>query len=226
MVLTWLCSRTCGSSPAPRGTLGFSHFSKSTRNRERQAMTDGINSEREYSGGQWFLNHLRGWTRSASSRRCNHAAGTPIGAKSAGTGKVKRLRLFIGWWQVIWKTADSCLMIISSIFKKCRFASDDVQSLFSYISCERGKTRRYSLIYFSFYFQYSNLKIYSKSLYLSLEEANTVQRGIQTAFSCKREHFNTPKRKLGQNQLQRTVILHVQDSSNVCIYFFKCVDRN
>lgn len=178
MILTWLCSRTRGSSPAPRGTCGFSHFSKSTRNRERQAMSDGINSEREYSGGQWFLNHLRGWTRSASSQRCNHAAGTPIGAKSAGTGKVKKLRLLIGWWQVIWKMADSCLMIISSIFKKRRFTLDDVQRLFSYISCERGKTRRYSFIYFFFYFQCSNLKVYSKSLYLSLEEANTVQRGL------------------------------------------------
>lgn len=148
MILTWLCSRTRGSSPAPHGTRGFSHFSKSTRNRERQAMSDGINSEREYSGGQWFLNHLRGWTRSASSRCCNHAAGTPSRAKSAGTGKVKKLRLFIGWWQVIWKMADSCLMIISSIFKKRGFTMNDVQNLFSFISCEREKTRRSSFIYY------------------------------------------------------------------------------
>lgn len=184
MVLTWLCSRTCGSSPAPRGTLGFSHFSKSTRNRERQAMTDGINSEREYSGGQWFLNHLRGWTRSASSWRCNHAAGTPIGAKSAGTGKVKRLRLFIGWWQVIWKMADSCLMIISSIFKKCRFAPDDRQRLFSYISCERGKTRRYSLIYFSSYFQYINLQITQEENVVSSVCYTTVSWPSISALIC------------------------------------------
>lgn len=170
MILTWLCSRTRGSSPSPRGTRGFSHFSKFTCNRERQAMSDGINSEREYSGGQWFLNHLRGWTRSASSWRCNHAAGRPIGTKSAGMGKVKKLQLFIGWWQVIWKMADSCVMITSSIFKKRRFTPNDVQRLFSYISCE--KTGRYSLIYFSFYFQCLN--IYSKSLYLSLEVTNTV----------------------------------------------------
>lgn len=142
MILTWLCSRAHGSNPAPRGTRGFSHFSKSTSNRERQAMSDGINSEREYSGGPWFLNHLRGWTRSASSWCCNHAAGTPIGAKSARMGKVKKLWLFIGWWQVIWKMADSCLVIISSIFKTCSFTSDDVQCLLSYISCERGKTWR------------------------------------------------------------------------------------
>lgn len=43
---------TRGAAQRRVGTRGFSHFSKSTRNRERQAMSDGISSERENSGGQ------------------------------------------------------------------------------------------------------------------------------------------------------------------------------
>lgn len=77
-----------------------------------------------------------------SSRRSNHAVDTPMGAKSVEMGRAKKLRLFIGWWQVIWKMADSCLMIISSIFKESGLTLDDVQCLFSYIRCEMGKNKK------------------------------------------------------------------------------------
>lgn len=62
----WLWERAYRSRPAPHGTSGFSHFSTPMCNQQRQSVSDGIRSESEYSGGQWFSNHLRDWNRSAS----------------------------------------------------------------------------------------------------------------------------------------------------------------
>lgn len=113
MILTWLCSRTSGESGPRRcaGTHGFSHFPKSTRNRERQAMSDGIRPERENSGGQWFLNHRRGWTRSASSpvpqsrrRRTNRSRVGGDGATLKSLGCLSGAGRWFGRWltAVLW----------------------------------------------------------------------------------------------------------------------------
>lgn len=45
-------SKDARNTPAPHGTSGFSHFFTPMCNRQRQAVSDGINSESEYSGGQ------------------------------------------------------------------------------------------------------------------------------------------------------------------------------
>ena len=92
---TWLWPRTHRSRPAPHGTSGFSHFSTPMCNRQRQPVSDGINRECEYSGGQWFLNHLCGWNRSASSPRGINTLVTRVGAESlqAGLCRLKTPRL-------------------------------------------------------------------------------------------------------------------------------------
>lgn len=83
------------SRPVPHGTCGFSHFSTSMSNQQRQAVSDGINSESQYSGGQWFLNHLCGWTRSASTLRCNNTLVTRVGVSSVGTVSVESIVCFV-----------------------------------------------------------------------------------------------------------------------------------
>lgn len=84
---TWLWPRTRRSRPPPHGTgSGFSHFSTPMCNRQRQPVSDGINRECEYSGGQWFLNHLCGWNRSASSLRGINTLVTRVGAESLQAG--------------------------------------------------------------------------------------------------------------------------------------------
>lgn len=91
-----------------------------------------------------------------------------------GRGHVKKLGLFIGCWQVIWKMADSCLMIISSIFKKRRLTPDDVRRLFSCISCEiEGKQE--GTVLFIFFLLRSALKfkdLFSITLFICAREVS------------------------------------------------------
>lgn len=44
-LLVWLWARTHTQGPEPHGTRGFSHFSTAVCNRQRQALTDSLNSE-------------------------------------------------------------------------------------------------------------------------------------------------------------------------------------
>lgn len=175
MILTWLCSRTRGESGPRRraGTRGFSHFPKSTRNRERQAMSDGIRPERENSGGQWFLNHRRGWTRSVSSpapqsrpRRTNRSRVSGDGATLKSLGCLSGAGRLFGRWltAVLW----SYLLFLRNAGSHRMMCN----VYFMHLLWNRGKTRRYSFIYFSSCVQRWNLKIYSASLYSS------VQRGL------------------------------------------------
>lgn len=126
----------------PHGTCGFSHFSTPMCNRQRQAVSDGINSKPEYSGGQWFLNHLCGWNRSASSLHNNNTLVTRVGAESfqqglwqlktcvyfvcfSGDGRLFRRRVTAAlWWNGV------------------HIQSFPIEShLSSYIRCEGGQNQ-------------------------------------------------------------------------------------
>lgn len=99
-------SKDARNTPAPHGTSGFSHFFTPMCNRQRQAVSDGINSESEYSGGQWFLNHLCDWNTLPSSLCGNNTLVTQIEAETFQQGlcqfkKKTMFTLFIRGWQVI-----------------------------------------------------------------------------------------------------------------------------
>lgn len=94
-ILGWLQSRTHRSRPAPHGTSGFPHFLASVCNRQWQAVSDGINCESEYSGGQWFLNHLCDWTRSASYLHFNNTLVTRTGAGLTPIMPLEKLGLVV-----------------------------------------------------------------------------------------------------------------------------------
>lgn len=79
-------SKDARNTPAPHGTSGFSHFFTPMCNRQRQAVSDGINSESEYSGGQWFLNHLCDWNTLPSSLCGNNTLVTQIEAETFQQG--------------------------------------------------------------------------------------------------------------------------------------------
>ena len=117
-------------------------------NRQRQAVTDGINSESEYSGGQWFLNHLCSWNRSASSPRGNNTLVTRVGAASfqRGTVSVKKdaftlllLREMAGYlgdgWQL--HRDDKVFVKWGSTYNHPPIESH----LSSYIRCEGGQSQ-------------------------------------------------------------------------------------
>lgn len=109
-----------GCAEAGRRHMGHLDFHTSRHpcviDSDRQWLTAST-PESEYSGGQWFLNHLCGWNRSASSPRGNKTLVTRVGAETLQWGlcqfKKPHLHcLFVRRWQVIWKTGDSCVVVI------------------------------------------------------------------------------------------------------------------
>lgn len=102
---------------------GFPHSSGSMCNRQRQTMSDSVNSESEYSGGQWFLNHFCDWNISCSSPQSNNILVTQRRPDSFQWGLCQfktsvYIVCFFGRWQLIWKTGDSCIAMIRFLWDR------------------------------------------------------------------------------------------------------------
>lgn len=102
---------------APHGTSKCSHFSTPTCNRQRQAVTDGINSH------VWILR----WTMIPQSslwleqisalaeqqKYFSHTSCSRVFPTETVSLKKPHLHcLFFGKWQVIWEMGDSCIVMI------------------------------------------------------------------------------------------------------------------